>query len=177
MSVENEVVGSINPDENKASQANKAPQANNSCEEDGEWVPIQEQLIHADVEGLYRDDVLKSSCLAGTTQTGENSSVFQLTGLETQEPMLQIGRQVFAGTYCDSTDTFVYFRCEPSRTSRESSILAGEPLEDEIFSQPQPRLSAKLDCKTRKKLTFKRVFLEPIASQEGDNQSVDQVPS
>ena len=75
-----------------------------------------------------------------------------LTGLETQEPILQIGRQVFAGTYSDSADTSVFFRC----------TAAEESTEDEVFSRVLSGLSAKLEWKTKKKLTFKRVFLKPV---------------
>ena len=87
------------------------------------WTTVDEQLVHVDIHGLYRDDVLKSfpapkifrqtATVDGTTTEADNNiitgediadadlSLFQLTGLETQEPILQIGRQVFAGTYSD----------------------------------------------------------------------------
>ena len=117
-----------------------------------DWTTVDEQFVHVDIHGLYRDDVLKSFNTIGETGdvTGD-LSLFQLTGLETQEPILQIGRQVFAGTYSDSADTSVFFRC----------TAAEEPVEDEVFSRVLSRLSAKLEWKTKKKLTFKRVFLKP----------------
>ena len=128
----------------------------NENQEKEDWITVDEQFVHVDVHGLYRDDVLKS-CTSITTEgeagdTGEERSQFQLTGLETQEPILQIGRQVFAGTYSDSADTSVFFRC----TAAEDST------EDEVFSRVLSGLSAKLEWKTKKKLTFKRVFLKPV---------------
>jgi len=120
-----------------------------------DWIVVDEEFVHVEVNGLYRDDVLKS-CTASTAvdEAGVTSdpSLFQLTGLETTEPILQIGRQVFAGTYSDSADTSVFFRC----TATEDSA------EDEVFSRVLSRLSAKLEWKTKKKLTFKRVFLKPL---------------
>jgi len=143
------------------------------------WTTVDEQLVHVDIHGLYRDDVLKSfpapkifrqtATVDGTTTEADNNiitgediadadlSLFQLTGLETQEPILQIGRQVFAGTYSDSADTSVFFHC--TDTAQEEAE-AGE--QDEVFSRILSRLSAKLKWKTKKKLTFKRVFLKPI---------------
>lgn len=113
---------------------------------DADWTVVDEQVLHLEIHGLYQDDILKSVGRQGS-ETGD----IQLTGLETQEPILQIGRQVFAGTYCDSADSSVFFRCT-SGQDRE--------VEDEVFSPAATRLSAKLECITKKKLSFKRVFLK-----------------
>ena len=56
-----------------------------------------------------------------------------------------------------SADTSVFFHC--TDTAQEEAE-AGE--QDEVFSRILSRLSAKLKWKTKKKLTFKRVFLKPI---------------
>ena len=126
----------------------------NQEEEDSDWVTVDEQFVHVEINGLYRDDVLKS-CSSntgnGSSEACDDQNLFQLTGLETSEPILQIGRQVFAGVYSDSADTSVFFRCSESENTAE----------DEVFSQIFSRLSAKLEWKTKKKLTFKRVFLKP----------------
>jgi hypothetical protein len=110
-----------------------------------EWTTVSEQIIHADVHGLYQDDILKSSVSQGWVQ---------LIGLDTEEPILQVGRQTFAGTFSDSADTSVFFRCEPSSSGSEAEA-------DKVFSHAPPRLSASYQCKTKKKLSFKRVFLQP----------------
>jgi len=126
-------------------------------EEDDDWITIDEQFVHVEINGLYRDDVLKSCTTDEVAETcpgtGEERSQFQLTGLETQEPILQIGRQVFAGSYSDSADTSVFFRCTAAEETAEA---------DEVFSRVLSGLSAKLEWKTKKKLTFKRVFLKPV---------------
>lgn len=136
--------------------SNADRKSNISSEAEDHWVPVEEQLIHVEVHGLYRDDVLKSKTSLGRNNTGEDSSVFQLTGLESREPMLQIGRQIFAGTYSDSADTSLFFRCT---ANSESEIPKPE---DEVFAKIPPRLSSQFLCKTKKFLTFKRVFLHPV---------------
>ena len=137
-------------------QAAGLTKQSNQKHKEEDWITVDEQFVHVDINGLYRDDVLEF-CTSTTTEgeagdTGEERSQFQLTGLETQEPILQIGRQVFAGTYSDSADTSVFFRC----------TAAEESTEDEVFSRVLSGLSAKLEWKTKKKLTFKRVFLKPV---------------
>ena len=135
------------------------PDKKNQGEEEEDWIVVDEEFVHVEVNGLYRDDVLKSCTTASAAAVDEagvpsDPSLFQLTGLETTEPILQIGRQVFAGTYSDSADTSVFFRC--TATEEDSA-------EDEVFSRfVLSRLSAKLEWKTKKKLTFKRVFLKPL---------------
>lgn len=145
----------VQPMTSTTQTAGPTKQSNQKHKEE-DWITVDEQFVHVDINGLYRDDVLKF-CTSTTTEgeagdTGEERSQFQLTGLETQEPILQIGRQVFAGTYSDSADTSVFFRC----------TAAEESTEDEVFSRVLSGLSAKLEWKTKKKLTFKRVFLKPV---------------
>ena len=120
--------------------------------EDG-WTVVKEQLVHVDIAGLYQDNVLKG-CATASEDSGDLK--FQLTGLETKEPILQIGRQVFAGSYSDSAETSVFFGC--------TAAVSNPNEEDEVFSRAKPRLSAKFECKTKKRLSFKRVFLQPLAS-------------
>ena len=123
--------------------------------EEEEWTVINEQVVHVDIHGLYQDDILRH-----ITKSGEESVAFQLTGLKSDAPILQIGKQEFAGTYSDSPDTSVFFRCSSSSSSN-SSRSPGE--EDQVFCQSvaASRLSAELDCTTKKRLTFQRVFLKP----------------
>ena len=53
-------------------------------EEDDDWITVDEQFVHVEINGLYRDDVLKSCT---TTEVegagpGEERSQFQLTGMD-----------------------------------------------------------------------------------------------
>ena len=114
---------------------------------DNEWVTVEEQLVYIETSGL----LLKSK-----EPVNIESEVIHLVGLETAEPILQIGRQIFAGTYVDAPETSVFFRCS------ESSNSDSDPV-DPAFPRNIPRLSAKLECQTNKKLNFKRIFLKPKA--------------
>ena len=56
----------------------------NENQEKEDWITVDEQFVHVDVHGLYRDDVLKSCT---TTEVegagpGEERSQFQLTGMD-----------------------------------------------------------------------------------------------
>ena len=114
---------------------------------ENEWVTVEEQLVHIETSGL----LLKSK-----EPVNIESEVIHLVGLETAEPILQIGRQIFAGTYVDAPETSVFFRCS------ESTNPDSDPV-DPAFPRNIPRLSAKLECQTNKKLNFKRIFLKPKA--------------
>ena len=116
---------------------------------ENEWVTVEEQLVHIETSGL----LLKSNSVDPVNIEGEE--VIHLVGLETAEPVLQIGRQIFAGTYVDAPETSVFFRCTPS--SHPDNPV------DPAFPRPTPKISAKLECKTNKKLNFKRIFLKPKA--------------
>lgn len=137
------------PRKKSASTSSKSASKVNSTEAPEEWITTNEQVVHIDIHGLYQDDILKTI----SKKPGEEESVaFQLTGLNSDQPILQIGKQEFAGTYSDSPDTSVFFRCSTKPSS--------PTVEDQVFCQSVPRLSAKLECTTKKRLTFQRVFLQ-----------------
>ena len=117
-----------------------------------EWVTVEEQLVHIETSGL----LLKSN--DQNTDTVIGAKEIHLVGLDTTEPILQIGRQIFAGTYVDAAETSVFFRCRSESTEADHPAAV-----DPAFPRELPRLTAQLECKTNKKLRFKRIFLKAKA--------------
>jgi hypothetical protein len=113
-------------------------------EPEEEWTVVGEQLVHVELSGVYQDDLFTKNSQAF------EGVISQWTGLESAEPIVQIGEQVFAGTFEDDVGTSVFFRCE--ETSSSSS-------QDPVFERETPNLKAKFECKTDKKLLLRRVFL------------------
>ena len=121
--------------------------------ENEEWVTVEEQLVHIETSGLLlkSNDQQRNSDVIGTKE-------IHLVGLDTTEPILQIGRQIFAGTYVDAAETSVFFRCRDTAEADHSNAAV-----DSAFPREIPRLTAQLECKTNKKLRFKRIFLKAKA--------------
>jgi len=121
-----------------------------------DWVTVEEQLVHIETSGL----LLKSHGDKSSSDLEEglaNNEAVHFVDLESEEPILQIGRQIFAGYYVDPPETSLFFRC---RQIDSTSTAVGV---DPAFPRNQARLSAKLECKANKKLRFKRIFLKPKA--------------
>lgn len=110
---------------------------------------MEEQLVHIETSGL----LLKSNDQQNSNLIGTKD--IHLVGLDTSEPILQIGRQIFAGYYVDAAETSVFFRCRETAEADHSV--------DPAFPRDIPRLTAQLECKTNKKLRFKRIFLKAKA--------------
>ena len=107
-------------------------------DDEGDWEEVEEELIHVEVSGIVQDD-LKSN----------PSSIKKLVGLETVEPVGQIGNLAFLGSYANCVGTSVFFR---QATDTESNK------KDLVFDD-QPDLELKYLCKAEKKLVLRRVFL------------------
>lgn len=95
-----------------------------------EWEE-EEQLVVAEFSGVLDSDVL---CQRG--------GVCKMVGLSSEQPMVQVGRYVFAGEYQDALGTCVIFEEQPK---------------DRIKSSSSPELKYK--CHTTKKLKLQRTFL------------------
>lgn len=129
-------------------------------ESEEEWITLDEQIVHVELTGLYQDDIL--------SKFADGKGV-QFSGLETSEPVLQIGHQVFAGNYVDAVGTSVFIRC------REGGF---QPLNyDPVFQRELPKTTCSFECMTNKKLLFKRVFLKPKNPREDVPRAADDLRS
>lgn len=105
-----------------------------------EWEE-EEQLVVAEFSGVLDSDVL---CKRG--------GVCKMVGLSSEQPVVQVGRYVFAGEYEDALGTCVVFE---------------EQLKDRTESSSSPELKYK--CHTMKKLMLQRTFLSE--RKEGETSS------
>ncbi|KAI5618171.1 general transcription factor 3C polypeptide 6 [Silurus asotus] len=105
-----------------------------------EWEE-EEQLVVAELSGVIDSDVL---CQRG--------GVCKIVGMSSEQPVVQVGRYVFAGEYEDALGTCVIFE---------------EQAKDLTKSDSSPGLSYK--CHTMKKLMLQRTFLSE--RKEGEESS------
>ena len=134
--------------------------------EEDSWEVVQEQYIHAKLSGLYQDDLFRATEPSEQQQSDFCNLTIQIVGLDSDEPILQIGKEIFAGSYQDCGETSVFFRCEPRPLDQIR--------EDPVFSRDLPAIKSNYECKTSKVLCFKRVFLtpkEPHIEKNDDSRS------
>ncbi|KAK1794653.1 hypothetical protein P4O66_001369 [Electrophorus voltai] len=104
-----------------------------------EWEE-EEQLVVAELSGMIDSDVL-SKC-QGTCK---------IVGVDSEQPMMQVGRYVFAGEYEDAVGTCVIFE------------------EDNGGSSPVLRYK----CHTMKKLMLQRTFLSERKEGEPNSGGIE----
>ncbi|CDQ88976.1 general transcription factor 3C polypeptide 6 [Oncorhynchus mykiss] len=107
-----------------------------------EWEE-EEQLVVVELSGIINSDFL-TKC-QGTCK---------ILDIDSEQPMMQVGRYVFAGEYDDALGTCVLFE--------EGQSSGADP-------EASPELSYK--CHTVKRLMMQRTFL--AEKKEGDNSSGD----
>ena len=146
-------------------------------EEENHWEVVQEEYIHAKLSGFYQDELFRTTTNISEPSEQQQqpkqsdfynlSNNIQLVGLDTDEPILQIGKEVFAGNFEDSAETSVFFRCR--QTTPRSTV--DQIREDPVFSRDLPNVQSTFECKTSKILLFKRVFLTAKESSDPDQTS------
>jgi general transcription factor 3C polypeptide 6 len=104
------------------------------------WETEEEQLVQVELSGFFQDDLSKNPKLHT-----------KFVGLDTEQPVIQLGNQVFAGKYTETIGTTVYFKA--SRTDSDDVDKA-----DPVFDN-KPTEPVEYFCKTDRKLLLKRVFL------------------
>ncbi|XP_026782305.1 general transcription factor 3C polypeptide 6 [Pangasianodon hypophthalmus] len=109
-----------------------------------EWEE-EEQLVVAELSGVIDSDVL---CKRG--------GVCKMVGMSSEQPMLQVGRYVFAGEYEDALGTCVIFE---------------EQANDRPKSSSSPVLRYK--CHTMKKLMLQRTFLSERKDGEASSGGIE----
>uniref|UniRef100_UPI00398EA20A general transcription factor 3C polypeptide 6 isoform X2 n=1 Tax=Pristiophorus japonicus TaxID=55135 RepID=UPI00398EA20A len=110
-------------------------------QDDGDWEEEEEQLVVVELSGIIDPDFLlrcRNEC--------------KIVGIDTEQPIMQVDRCVFAGEYEDVLGTCVIF---------------------EEIAEPDPELedkpSLKYKCHTAKKLLMKRTFLSE--KKEGEEST------
>ena len=104
-----------------------------------EWeTDEEEQLLQVELSGFFQDDLSKNPSLGA-----------KFIGLDTKEPVVQLGSQVFAGKYTETVGTSVFFKVSEGDD---------DVVDDPVFSGKAAG-SLEYICKTGRKLTLKRVFL------------------
>ena len=147
-------------------------------EEENHWEVVQEEYIHAKLSGFYQDELFRTTTNISEPSEQQQqpkqsdfynlSNNIQLVGLDTDEPILQIGKEVFAGNFEDSAETSVFFRCR--QTTPRSTV--DQIREDPVFSRDLPNVQSTFECKTSKILRFKRVFL---TAKESDPETTSTI--
>ncbi|XP_062928259.1 general transcription factor 3C polypeptide 6 [Mobula hypostoma] len=108
--------------------------------ENGDWEE-EEQLVVVELSGIIDPDFLlkcRNEC--------------KIVGIDTEQPIMQVDRLVFAGEYEDALGTCVVF---------EETIIPDAEVED--------RQLLKYKCHTTKKLLMKRTFLSE--KKEGEEST------
>ena len=107
---------------------------------DSEWETDEEeeQLLQVELSGFFQDDLSKNPNLEA-----------KFIGLDTKQPIVQLGGQVFAGKYTETVGASVFFKA----TGHDDEVV-----DDPVFST-KPTESLEYFCQTGRKLTLKRVFL------------------
>ena len=139
-----------------------------TSEDEDHWEVIQEQFIHAKLSGLYKDELFREA--SSDNKTSDYTALtIQIAGLDSDEPILQIGNEIFAGTFEDSPETSVFFRCTEANPHLDQTKE-----QDPVFSRDLPTTKSTFECKTSKVLRFKRVFLSPKEPTTQDTNNVNK---
>lgn len=101
----------------------------------------EEQLVMVELSGILDSDFLEKC---------ENRC--KILGIDTEKPILQVDKYVFAGEYSDTLGTCVIFEEDPDHVENDDSA---------------PQLKYK--CHTMKKLSMTRTFL--VEKKEGEESS------
>ncbi|XP_053160529.1 general transcription factor 3C polypeptide 6 isoform X1 [Hemicordylus capensis] len=117
-------------------EAAKRPQ------EDGEEVVVEEQLVMVELSGIIDSEFLEKC---------ENKC--KILGIDTERPILQVDRYVFAGEYEDTLGTCVVF----------------EENNDHVDAEGNQKLQLKYKCHTMKKLNMTRTLL--TEKKEGEENT------
>lgn len=103
-----------------------------------DWELVDEEIIHVELSGIFGEDLVKNPDLISK----------KFIGLDTSEPIVQLGNQVFSGKYCNTLGSSVFFQGERGRKSST----------DPVFSKD---ISDRLEYFTKadKKIVLKRIFV------------------
>lgn len=104
---------------------------------DSDYETEEETLLHVEVSGLLQEDLRLSS-----------STPVRFIQLDSDQPLVQVGNQVFIGEFQDTVGTSLFF----SQSENREEV-------DPVFGR---QITTKVEYlnSSRKKLKLKRVFLK-----------------
>ena len=116
-----------------------------------EEIVQDQELVHVEINGIFQDL---------QTEDGQDlSDISKFIGLDTEQPIVQIGNQVFAGTFEDTIGTSLFFTLD-DKDKDEAVLPAAAEGKERVFDNA-PTKRVEYVCKADKKLILKRVFLTP----------------
>ena len=120
-----------------------------------EEIVQDQELVHVEINGIFQDL---------QTEDGQDlSDISKFIGLDTEQPIVQIGNQVFAGTFEDTIGTSLFFTLDDDQEEEDlpaAAAAAQEEGKERVFDNA-PTKRVEYVCKADKKLILKRVFLTP----------------
>lgn len=112
-------------------------------ESDSDYEVEDSVLLHVEASGVIHEDIVAI-----------NPDQISFIQVDSENPLVQLGGQVYSGEYEDTVATSLFF------TQTENPLSADETATDPVFGRHVPINVEFLDS-TRKKLKLKRVFLKP----------------
>lgn len=126
-----------------------ASSPSSSSVSDSDYETEEETLVHVEVGGILQEDL---SLAAGTR--------FKFIDIESAQPLVQIGNQVFQGSYQPTLGTSLFFSQEDHDPGSSAATTSStDAYHDPVFSR-EPRLTVQYLASARKKLRLKRIFLK-----------------
>jgi hypothetical protein len=112
-------------------------------ESDSDYEVEDTVLLHVEAAGVIHEDIVAI-----------NPDQISFIQVDSENPLVQLGGQVYSGQYEDTVATSLFF------TQTENPLSADDTATDPVFGRHVPVNVEFLDS-TRKKLKLKRVFLKP----------------
>lgn len=133
--------------------SSKKPSRDQQVDFDDGWETEEEELVHVELSGIFQDDLRRDPDL-----------VCKFIGLDREEPLVQLGNQIFSGRFEDTVGTSVFFK---------QGVISDEEAakKDPVFDRSSDN---KIDylCKTDTKLVLKRVFLNAKTKQQQQTEAI-----
>lgn len=137
----------------------------NHQDAEDEWEVEKEELLHVEINGIFQD--ILPTYETNSVQRDKTNEVVRFVGLDTSEPIAQIGgitedveegaaATFFSGHYENTLGTSTFF------TFQESNLEENGIKDDSVFSEQSevtPAKRLRYAYKADKKLVLKRVFL------------------
>lgn len=143
-----------------------------------EWEVDNEELLHVEINGIFQD--ILPTYENNSASINNSNEIVQFLGLDSSEPIAQIGGTIesgevaastfFSGHYENTVGTSTFFALENSN-SEEFDAKS-----DEVFFEDScPSLAKKIRyiCKADKKLVLKRVFLNKKPNLDSEVREED----
>lgn len=128
---------------------------------------LDSELVQVEINGIFQDLFGKSAGGPTTCSAGGGQDLgAKFVGLDGEQPIVQIGNQVFAGTWEHTLGTSLFFTLEDTVEATSSSSSSSAATLDRVFENSPADKATAFACKADKKLVLKRVFLTPKSSKD-----------